>query len=490
MHSTLVVLIAAGRIATAFGGPDAQPTKPLATITALSDGHLPTCFTGHPTHPCPTSYPEPAKRDLVQDVNDLGHSLPIKPISMTASQGEHTLPTEAPALALRDAPLKVSEGSGDYIPEPNEWAIPQNFTFTDTISNTTSTASGTATLTTAHHEKTAAASGAHHHHGGHMQKHKPDDLYDTIAEDMLEEHKAGGGPSHPPGMPAKHPRDLDQPELKPTADAYAAVNSIVYQPTSEKAPSVTSSPSVAAKEASHQQSSANSTTNSHLSGMIGTLLNGAMFPGKMRAPSTTTTSSAIPTPEITKAASSESPVLVPIAMSEAPNTTAPGGGLQAFVHTINTESLSSANAVATPDTTLPSFTSASSTASASAAKNDLLESSKEALPESEAILPRSPEPREWDNEKFDKDLNEYLSTVVPSESSSMRGDRAAKTSSSAASDSTASPTTTSTPAAHSESQQPSKPTSFATSTRPTGVIKPPTTSQAVHWRRDGRRFIS
>jgi hypothetical protein len=75
MHITLILLAAAGQVVTAFDPQithlprAANQDDNLATITALSDGHLPTCFTGHPTYPCPTNGPQ-AKRALVGGMED------------------------------------------------------------------------------------------------------------------------------------------------------------------------------------------------------------------------------------------------------------------------------------------------------------------------------------------------------------------------------------------------------------------------------------
>jgi len=153
MQLTLILLAAAGQVVTAIdphfshSPRAATPTndKPLATITALSDGHLPTCFTGHPTHPCPTNGPE-GKRDvmgdlagnpvegLTDDVNEVARIVPIEQIELTASGGKPALPTDGPKVKdARDASTHVA--NKDYIPHPSEWAIPGNFKFTDSVSH-------------------------------------------------------------------------------------------------------------------------------------------------------------------------------------------------------------------------------------------------------------------------------------------------------------------------------------------------------------------
>lgn len=304
MRTTIAFLLAAGHLATAqesqFSYSPRATTSDdnLATITTLSDGHLPTCFTNHPTHPCPTDEPN-AKRDITQELNNALHNmpLPIDPISVTADQGSispPSLPSETPepvapepVAAKRDAP--VEEGNGDYIPQPSEWAIPGNFTFTDTISNgTTGTAASTVSLTISSSEKIAIAS-ATSHSDSYI---KADSNYDASA--IIKSATRDAAPE-----PISH------------AAALPSISSI------------------------EQHSSANASSNAHLSGTIGTLLSQAMFPGKMRAP--TTTLSQASAPATTQAPSAEH--LEPIPISQKPNTTAPNASLQAFVHTINTEDL-------------------------------------------------------------------------------------------------------------------------------------------------------
>jgi hypothetical protein len=98
----------------------------------------------------------------------------------------------------------------------------------------------------------------------------------------------------------------------------------------------------------------NSSSTAHLTGSIGTLLSQAMFPGKMRAPTTTVTQFSVPA--TTEAPSTEH--IVPIPMSQRPNTTAPDATLQAFVHTINTEELAAQQHTSSSDSILPAFASA------------------------------------------------------------------------------------------------------------------------------------
>lgn len=261
MHFTLACLLAAGHLIAAqeakfsYSPRETTSDDNLATITTLVDGHLPTCFTNHPTHPCPTDGPE-AKRDVTNDVNNVAHGLPVEPLSMTAGQGEQSLPTTLPqpALGVRDAPLKVDK---NYVPHPSEWAIPQDFTFTDTISNATTT--------------TAAS------------------------------------------------------------NANGSISTKI-------APSITSHATIEPSIANQENAVSNSSSEAHhLTGSIGTLLSAAMFPGKMRAPTPITPQASAHV--TTQAPSSVGSSIVPIPMSQRPNTTAPNASLQAFVHTINTENL-------------------------------------------------------------------------------------------------------------------------------------------------------
>ncbi|KAM0715175.1 hypothetical protein Q7P37_009640 [Cladosporium fusiforme] len=317
MHAKVALLVAIGQIATAFEGPGqneprgppANPTKPLATVTELENGHLPTCFTGHPTHPCPTYK---ARRDIQHDLNDLARKAPIKTMSWSSNHGAHSSPAEEPEVEARDAPLRVSDP--EYIPEPNEWAIPQNFTFTDTISNRT------------HQSMTTSTS-------GHA------DLRTAIAQ---------------------------------KADAMiASIMSDIHSPPAE-----TSHPVAMPTAVAHEHNSTNSSSTPQWTATIGTLLNGAMFPGKMR-PATTSSSSL----ETTSAL----PSIEAIPMSQSPNTTAADGTVQAFIHPINTESVAAAEATASSNST------SSSTATAH-----------------HRGKPTDAPSEDWDEARFDKALDDHL----------------------------------------------------------------------------------
>lgn len=451
MNSKLALLAAIGQIATAFEGPggnDASPTKPLATVTSLENGHLPTCFTGHPTHPCPTYK---AKRDSQKDLNDLARKAGIKPISMSASSGAHHLPTQAPAVAIRDAPLKVSRG--DYIPEPNEWAIPQDFTFTDTISNRTnasvSSTDSVTTSTSGHADlRTAIAQMA-------------DNMIDSITRDMMPTPAIPTETGHPTGIP--------------TALA-------------------------------QEHNATNSSSSAHLTGTVGTLLSQAMFPGKMRAAATTSSS----LDETTA-----SPSIEAIPMSQSPNTTAAEGTVQAFIHPINTETpisteattSSNATSSAAIETAAPSLPEAAHQKPSSTnvptgdwdeAKFDkeLDEQLAAFDKESSTIEERNAQndefdyrntrenSRQWDEQKFDKELDAYLGAVLPEETPS--------------SSTTVSATASIKPASATFTTSAST-LSTATSTGPRKVTT--TGPQAVHWpapdatptvpaQRNSRRFIS
>lgn len=508
MHTTLAILAAAGQIVAAWEGqgyepqaPSPEQTKPLATVTALSDGHLPTCFTGHPTHPCPTS-PPGVKRDMPGDLNEIARALSIKPISMSARQGEQHLPTTAPWFAKRDAPRMISK---DYVPRANEWAIPGNFTFTDTVSkNSTGFASPTGSLTTSLTESTRAEgpTKAPQMGGDYMQKFNVSSLIDAITKDMYPSGMAAGGPPKATESPAAHKRDMD------AHDMLDVMTRNTFPMTKVSAQSGLSS---AMPTVSHQQHNAtNTTSSSHLSGMIGTLLNGAMFPGQMRPASTSgsaasgapTASSVQSAPPTTQAPSSVSATLIPISMSQAPNTTAPNESLQAFVHPINTEQVNEAQAITSSSTT------STSSASASASETpEPREPEVDAAPEMEGMdsdsddddfwkssEPTLPPSRQWDEDKFDKELDAYLSSVIPADESSTQA-HVAPTSSipvqansqptmSSSVSSSASITEAATTSA------PPQPSTFATSSR--SVVRPPTTEQAVHWNRAraAKRFIS
>lgn len=165
MHITLILLAAAGQVVTALDPHvthlprAANQEDNLATITTLVDGHLPTCFTGHPTYPCPTNGPQ-GKRDLMGgmgglagnpmggltgDINKAARIVPIDQIELTASGGKPALPTGAPKgrgrAGPRDAPMEPWDK--DYIPHPSEWAVPGKFKFTDSIAhNSTGNSTG------------------------------------------------------------------------------------------------------------------------------------------------------------------------------------------------------------------------------------------------------------------------------------------------------------------------------------------------------------
>jgi hypothetical protein len=346
MHTTLAFLLAAGRLTTAYESqfsysPRATTSDDnLATITTLVDGHLPTCFTGHPTSPCPTDAPD-AKRDLTQDLIKAARIVPIDPLSMTAGDGSNSLPVETPepAVIVRDAPLVVA--NGDYIPQPSEWAIPSNFTFTDTISNTT-TSSGatTVTLTTSSSTKATIASATATPHSDSYSKSSSNyfNREDTYAKKM-----------NVSAMIESMTRDVAS---KPTGDALLQSSNAT---TSTAAiTSITGHTTALASVSSVQHIASNSSSTAHLTGSIGTLLSQAMFPGKMRAPTTTVTQ--ISAPATTEAPSTEH--IVPISMSQRPNTTAADATLQAFVHTINTEELAASQHTSSSASILPAFASA------------------------------------------------------------------------------------------------------------------------------------
>ena len=101
----------------------------------------------------------------------------------------------------------------------------------------------------------------------------------------------------------------------------------------------------------------NTSTKVHLEGQIGTLLSAAMFPAAMRAPTTSLSQASAPTTTLAPSIPEHS--IVPIPMSQKPNTTAPNGDFQAFVHTINTETLAASQRSSSSHSTLP--TSASHT---------------------------------------------------------------------------------------------------------------------------------
>jgi hypothetical protein len=345
MHTTLAFLLAAGQLTTAYESqfsysPRATTSDDnLATITTLVDGHLPTCFTGHPTSPCPTDEPG-AKRDLTQDLNNAAHMIPIPidPVSMTAGHGSNSLPVETPepVVVERDAPLVVA--NRNYIPQPSEWAIPSDFTFTDTISNTT-TSSDTpkATLTTSSSAKATVASATATPHS---------DSYFKSSSNYFNREDTYAKKLNISAMIESMTREF---AIQPTGDALlqssnattstAAITSMIGHTTA--LPSISSGEHIAS----------NSSSSAHLTGSIGTLLSQAMFPGKMRAP--TTTISQVSAPATTEAPSTEH--IVPIPMSQRPNTTAPDATLQAFAHTINTEELAASKHTSSSVSILPAF---------------------------------------------------------------------------------------------------------------------------------------
>lgn len=328
MHFTLACLLAAGHIIAAqeakfsYSPRETTSDDNLATITTLVDGHLPTCFTNHPTHPCPTDGPD-AKRDLTHDLNDAAHGLPIEPVSMTAGQDKQSLPTTLPepALGARDAPLKVDK---NYIPHPSEWAIPQDFTFTDTISNATESQS-----TSSSKKSSATASPASENHLN--SKHNYINRDDTYVK------KSNASVS-----------DALSESLNATATT-AAYNAHSSSST-EIAPSITSHATIVPSIANQENAMSNSSSEAHhLTGSIGTLLSAAMFPGKMRAPTPITPQASAHA--TTQAPSSVESSIVPIPMSQRPNTTAPDASLQAFVHTINTDNLAASQQTTSSDPT-------------------------------------------------------------------------------------------------------------------------------------------
>jgi hypothetical protein len=345
MHTTLAFLLAAGQLTTAYESqfsysPRATTSDDnLATITTLVDGHLPTCFTGHPTSPCPTDEPG-AKRDLTQDLNNAAHMIPIPidPVSMTAGHGSNSLPVETPepVVVERDAPLVVA--NRNYIPQPSEWAIPSDFTFTDTISNTT-TSSDTpkVTLTTSSSAKATVASATATPHS---------DSYFKSSSNYFNREDTYAKKLNISAMIESMTREF---AIQPTGDALlqssnattstAAITSMIGHTTA--LPSISSGKHIAS----------NSSSSAHLTGSIGTLLSQAMFPGKMRAP--TTTISQVSAPATTEAPSTEH--IVPIPMSQRPNTTAPDATLQAFAHTINTEELAASKHTSSSVSILPAF---------------------------------------------------------------------------------------------------------------------------------------
>jgi len=361
MHSTLIFLLAAGHLANAqdslfsYSPRETTSDDNLATVTALSDGHLPTCFTNHPTHPCPTDGPD-AKRDLTQDVNRAARIVPVDPVSMTAGHASNSVPTDTPAAAVveRDAPLVVA--NKDYIPQPNEWAIPQNFTFTDTITqNATGTAATTASLTTS--SSASASLTATPHSDSYLKSNSNyfnrDDTYakrmnvsamiESIRHEYMAPQATGATAARtilPTGDALLQSSNSTSTAAKPTGDgdvSSAVVSSIPSQ--------ITAAPSAS-----------NTSTSVHLEGTIGTLLSAPMFPGMMRAPTTSISQAAAPATTLAPSIPEHS--IVPIPMSQRPNTTAPNDDFQAFVHTINTETVAASQHTSSSHSILPASASA------------------------------------------------------------------------------------------------------------------------------------
>jgi hypothetical protein len=286
MHTTLALLMALGHLAKAQESqfsylPRATTSDDdLATITALSDGHLPTCFTNHPPFPRPTNGPG-AKRDLTQDLNGAARIIPIDPISMTAGHGLDSLPTDTPEPVVkeRDTPLVVVNKG--YIPRPDEWAIPSTFTFTDTIlnrTNTTATADGLTTPSST--ESMVVSASATPHSDSYLKSHsKYFNRGDTYAKMLnmsalidVMTHDAAPQPS---GIPVAH-------TLLPTGDALLRSSNATY--TTAIVATITGQSTALPCVASEAHSSSNASSSAHLTGTIGTLLSQAMFPGKMRGP--------------------------------------------------------------------------------------------------------------------------------------------------------------------------------------------------------------
>lgn len=410
IFNTLAFLVAAGQIAAAQDSifsysPRATTSDDnLATITALSDGHLPTCFTNHPTNPCPTDGPQ-GKRDLPEispaDINSAAHKIPIDPISMTASSGEHSLPTEVPAIVLRrDAPLKVNP---NWIPDPSEWAIPQDFTFTDTISNSTGTASTTASVNSLSSKKqahTASATKAHHsdsYLNNDKNYMRREDTYPArvISKARAESISTG----------------LAESASTSCSDSQPAQSQINESPATAYLSAVSTTSS---------EPQATNTSSGHLSGMIGTLLSQQMFPGTMRAPTITSKSqSAIPTGKLAavnqsarRSPSSASGSIVPIPMSQQPDPSATDASLQAFVHPIDTQAMANSQHTASTNDDLPTFAEPTPLAQDSVASG--FEPAVTAS--ASGSLQQAPAPSD-EAEHISRELDLYLNSVVPAEPS-------------------------------------------------------------------------
>jgi hypothetical protein len=408
MHTTLVFLLAAGHLANAQDSifsysPRATTSDDnLATITTLSDGHLPTCFTNHPTHPCPTDGPG-EKRDLVQDLNHAARLVPIDPMSMTIGSASNSLPTDTPEAKKveRDAPLRVVPPS--YIPQPSEWAVPGNFTFTDTITqNATGTAETTASLTTSSSETTRP------HPDSYLKSDsknlKRDDSYankmnvGAIIESIRHAYMT---PYATGASAAAH-------TISPTGDALLKSSNATTATAGHGKVSSETVLSVASQGLPTPAAS-NTSTSVHLEGTIGTLLSAAMFPGKMRAPTTSLSSSSAPA--TTLAASIAEHSIVPIPMSQMPNTTAPNGEFQAFVHTINTDTLAASQHTSSSHSILPASASATPVVQKNVESNHTLAaSSSETL--QHATEPSATPVQESGKPKTGEKLHHYLHSVA------------------------------------------------------------------------------
>jgi hypothetical protein len=403
MHTTLVFLLAAGHLANAqdslfsYSPRETTSDDNLATITALSDGHLPTCFTNHPTHPCPTDGPG-VKRDLVQDLNAAARIVPIDPVSMTVGSASNSLPTDTPEAKVveRAAPLRVVPPS--YIPQLSEWAVPGNFTFTDTITqNATGTAETTASLTTSSSETATP------HPDSYLKSDsknlKRDDSYakkmnvsaviDAIRHEYAAPQATGAAAAH---------------TISPTGDALLKSSNATSATASHADVSSEIVPSVVSQGFATPAAS-NTSTKAHLEGTIGTLLSPAMFPAAMRAPTTSLSQASAPTTTLAPSIPEHS--IVPIPMSQRPNTTAPNGDFQAFVHTINTETLAASQHSSSSNSILP----------ASASHTPGLEWSHKSAASSSETLQHATEPSatpstETGKPKTGEKLHHYLHSVA------------------------------------------------------------------------------
>lgn len=409
MHTTLIFLLAAGHLANAqdslfsYSPRETTSDDNLATVTALSDGHLPTCFTNHPTHPCPTDGPG-AKRDLVQDLNRAAGIVPIDPMSMTVGSASNALPTDTPEAKVveRSAPLKVVPPS--YIPQPSEWAVPGNFTFTDTITqNATGTAETTASLTTSSSETATP------HPDSYLKSDsknlKRDDSYAKKMNvgAIIESIRHAYGAPQATGAAAAH-------ILSPTGDALLKSSNATSVTTGHGSVSSGIVPS-GASQVIATSAATNTSTKVRLEGTIGTLLSAAMFPAAMRAP--TTSLSQASASATTLAPSIPEHSIVPIPMSQRPNTTAPNGDFQAFVHTINTENLPASQHTSASNSILPASASATPLARTQQdvkSNQTLAASSSETL--QHATEPSAAPAQESGKPKTGEKLHHYLHSVA------------------------------------------------------------------------------